>query len=269
VPVSLCRWIPFWGLIAVASLSLAADPASKAELLRLLNTAQEEAPRLAALRKLEASGAVDAPLLMRCLTDTSPRVRAEVLRIGKPWLTTDPELELRFLALVHDRSPIVRQELLKTLPAMTSERARATWIPLLKKEIDSPGTPHLAVQALGHRILPTLQTLALAPEWNTASAGKITFFEFAANTLCDPPTPDVAVALLSLCAEPTRPKWMRLAILRGANGRIQPSRPGSDLKTLRFPEAPSPLRNLLHSKDPEILSLLTAPGGRFLWPAGP
>ncbi len=253
----------------MASLSFAAAPASKTDLIRVLNTAQDEAPRLAALHKLEASGAIDAPLLMRCLTDTSPRIRAEVLRIGEPWATTDAELELRLLGLLHDKSPIVRQQLLKTLPALTSERAQAAWIPLLKKEIETPGTVQIAVRGLGHRLLPTFLALAVDPQWNTASGGRTSFFEVAANALCDPPNPDTALALLSLCADPARPKWLRLATLRGANGRVPGLLPASPVQTLRFSEPPAPLRNLLHSRDPEILSLLTAPGGRFLWPSGP
>jgi hypothetical protein len=99
--------------------------------LRVLNTDQNDAKRLEAVQLLETMGVLDAPQIVRSICDTSPAIRAAMVRLGSRMAETDPELELRLIALANDRSPLVQAQMLKSLPRFPSARAAAAFQKLL------------------------------------------------------------------------------------------------------------------------------------------
>ena len=96
-------------------------------LLRALNSDSSEAKRLDALRQLEKSGPLEAAQILRSITDTSPAIRAAMVRLGAPLSSGDPELALRLLALSNDRAPQVQRQMLVVLPSFTHPDARAAY----------------------------------------------------------------------------------------------------------------------------------------------
>jgi len=117
-----------------------------APLLRVLNTDPSEAKRLEALGLLETAGGISAQQVMRSICDTSPAVRAATLRAGTGMAASDAELEIRLIALANDHSPLVRAQMLKSLPQFPSARAAAAFQKLLATAIFSkdPGLRALA-----------------------------------------------------------------------------------------------------------------------------
>ena len=109
----------------------------KAALQQVLNTNQSEAKRLEALHALEKMGGIDVQQITRSICDTSPTIRAEMLRLGTALATTDPELELRLIALANDRTPIVQKQILKSLPQFPSARAAAAFEKVLATALKS------------------------------------------------------------------------------------------------------------------------------------
>ena len=112
------------GFIAL-SLSLVNAGEGASPLLKTLNSDASEKKRLEALQHLERGGGIDAQQLLRMICDTSPAIRAAAVRIGSPMVVSDPELELRLIALSNDRSPLVQEQMLKSLPGFPSQRAAA------------------------------------------------------------------------------------------------------------------------------------------------
>ncbi len=114
-------------LILASSLHAGAPAAPQAEspapLLRILNSDPSETKRLDALAQLERTRSVDAQQIARSICDTSPAIRAAIVRIGAGLALNDPELQLRLIALSNDRSPLVQAQMLKTLPTFPSARA--------------------------------------------------------------------------------------------------------------------------------------------------
>ena len=91
--------------------------------LKTLNTASSETDRLDAFVLLEQTGALDSKQISRSLCDTAPALRAAALRVGEGFVRGDTELELRLIALHHDRSALVQLQLLKSLPNFTHPTA--------------------------------------------------------------------------------------------------------------------------------------------------
>lgn len=109
-------------------------------LLRTLNSDTSEAKRLDALSQLEKSGPLEAAQIMRSITDTSPAIRAAMVRLGAPLSASDPELAVRLLALANDRAPQVQRQMLLALPSFTHPEARSAYRKLLDTARRSPNS---------------------------------------------------------------------------------------------------------------------------------
>ncbi len=258
-------------LTAPHTLAVPPTGANTADLLSVLNKDHEEEKRLEAFKKLEALSAIDARQICRSITDTSAAVRAQAVRVGEPLAATDPELELRLLALAYDKSPLVRLQMLSTLPTLRHPHAQEVLLYVISAEIENPKAWPLAVVALNGRLGPHIQALISDPFWKKQTPGRQGFLEFAANALRETGAGDSFTSLLELISddEPTPPRWMRLALLRGLLGQFSgPERPAV-LKPLHLTEIPVGLRPLLASKDSVIRKLIKAPGALLSWPAQP
>lgn len=104
---------------------------SNPALLRVLNADPSESKRLEALRELEKSGPLEPAQILRSIADTSPAIRAAMVRLGTPLCAGDPELALRLLALANDRTPQVQRQMLLSLPSLSHPEARAVYKKLL------------------------------------------------------------------------------------------------------------------------------------------
>ena len=131
-PPLVSRFIPV--ILLVLNLSvLAVQAASEGAgaLLHVLNTDQSDTKRLEALRALEKTGDIDAPQILRSICDISPVIRAECVRLGTRIAAADPELEMRLIALANDLTPVVKVQMLKSLPYFPSVRAASAFQKLL------------------------------------------------------------------------------------------------------------------------------------------
>lgn len=106
---------------------------SNVGLLRVLNSDPSESKRLEALKQLETSGPLEPAQIQRSITDTSPAIRAAMVRLGTPLCAGDPELALRLLALANDRTPQVQRQMLLSLPSLSHPEAKAVYSRLLEK----------------------------------------------------------------------------------------------------------------------------------------
>ena len=113
-----------------------ADP--NLALLRTLNADPSETRRLEALKQLEKSGPLESAQILRSIADTSPAIRAAMVRLGAPLCAADPELALRLLALANDRAPQVQRQMLLVLPSLAHPDAKATYRKLLENARRSP-----------------------------------------------------------------------------------------------------------------------------------
>lgn len=105
---------------------------SHVALLRTLNSDVSEARRIEALSQLEKNGPLEAAQILRSITDTSPVIRAAMVRLGAPLSAGDPELALRLLALSNDRAPQVQRQMLLVLPTFVHPEARGAYRKLLQ-----------------------------------------------------------------------------------------------------------------------------------------
>ena len=124
-------------LAILPATGLQAAPEEAGALRRVLNTDQSETKRLEALRALEKTGAIDTQQIVRSICDTSPVIRAEMVRLGTSVAAADPELEMRLVALANDRNPIVKMQMLKSLPLFPSPRAAAAFQKALNEALVS------------------------------------------------------------------------------------------------------------------------------------
>lgn len=147
-----------WLCLTLPRSSRAAD--TSAQLLRVFNTDPVEQNRLNALAQLEKGAAIDSKQITRSICDTSPAIRAAMIRLGTPLVAQDPDLEAKLLALAHDPQPKVQLQLLKSLPAFPGPRAAATLRKLLQKGQESPDN---ALRSLAESMSQTAQTGAPAP----------------------------------------------------------------------------------------------------------
>jgi hypothetical protein len=130
-------------LLFLAALTLTGLPPCPAAepnlgLLRTLNADPSESKRLEALKQLEKAGPLEAVQITRSIADTSPAIRAAMVRLGAPLCAADPELALRILALANDRSPQVQRQMLLSLPSITHPDAKAAYRKLLENARRSP-----------------------------------------------------------------------------------------------------------------------------------
>ena len=144
-----------WLCLAVPRLSRAADgPAHLAHLLRVFNTDPVEQNRLDALSQLEKGTAIDSKQITRSICDTSPAIRAAMIRLGTSLAAQDPDLESKLLALAHDPQPKVQMQLLKSLPAFSSPKAAEIHRKLLHKGLQSSDK---ALRSLAESLSQTAQ----------------------------------------------------------------------------------------------------------------
>jgi hypothetical protein len=148
IPVARFFYLTLLLLILPAA-ALHAAPEEAGALRRILNTDQSEAKRVEALRALEMTGEIDAQQIVRSICDTSPVIRAEMVRLGTRMAATDSELELRLVALAHDRNPIVKMQMLKSLPQFPSPRAAAAF---QKALADALASKHAGLRALAESL---------------------------------------------------------------------------------------------------------------------
>lgn len=240
------------------------------ELLRILNKDPEESKRLDAFKKLEALSAFDAQQLSRSITDTSANVRAYAVRLGETLAANDPELELRLLALAYDRTSIVRLQMLATLPSFHHPQARAALLSVLTAEVENPKSWPLALNALKPWLWLALETLTAEPLWKKESPGRSRFLELAGNAIRETTPGDELNSLLVLVSdESARPRWLRLALLRGVLAPFNPADKSTPLTRVHFSKMPPAIRTLLNSKDTEFHKLLKSPPLLLSWPDEP
>jgi hypothetical protein len=137
-----------FSFLTLAGLLPCAGADSHLALLRILNSDTSEAKRLDALSQLEKSGPLEAAQILRSITDTSPAIRAAMVRLGAPLCGADPELAVRLLALSNDRAPQVQRQMLLLLPSITHPDARTAYRKLLETARRS-ASPELRTFALG------------------------------------------------------------------------------------------------------------------------
>ena len=125
--------------------------------LKTLNTDLSEAARLEAFVLLEKTGALDSKQISRSLCDTAPALRAAALRVGEGLAQGDTELELRLIALNHDRSALVQLQLLKSLPNFSHPTAATALRKVIQTLLKSSDPAH---RSAAEAAAKTLQPVA-------------------------------------------------------------------------------------------------------------
>ncbi len=115
----------------LAGLFSAQGSDSNLALFRVLNSDPSESNRIEALRQLEKNGPLEPAQIQRSIADTSPVIRAAMVRLGTPLCAGDPELALRLLALSYDRTPQVQRQMLLSLPSLSHPEAKTVYRKLL------------------------------------------------------------------------------------------------------------------------------------------
>lgn len=266
----------FWGLLFLclhsALHAVSQDNPLVNALVKTLNSNNDESRRLEALQQLEKAGALTAVHITRSITDISPKIRAESLRIGKSLAAQDPDLMVRLMALANDRSPTVKIEAIPFLLSINHPKSRALFLQVFKAEADNPTIWPIAIPKLGDDLLPSVESLASSDAWKKESPRRTEFYEIAANHLREAGSKTNVEQLLQfLATAQSPPRWTRTALLRGLLG--QPASKSTELipvtTTLTFDSIPPCVQSLLDSKDKDIVSLIRNPNSALRWPISP
>ncbi len=241
-------------------------------LIQTLNSNSDESRRLDALHQLEKAGTLTAIHITRSITDISPNIRAESLRIGKGFAAQDPDLMVRLMALANDRSPIVRIEVMPFLLSINHPKARALFLQVFRAEADNPKTWPIAIPQLGADLLPCVESLASSDDWKKEAPRRTQFYEIAANHLREEGSKAGVEQLLQfLATAQSPPRWARAALLRGVLGQqaSQSNELAPVTATLVFDSIPPCVQALLDSKDKDIATIIRNPNSALRWPISP
>lgn len=104
--------------------------------------------RLHALWTLEGLGKLNAQLVSQALTDPSPGVRENAIRLAEPFLNSSPTLIRHLISLQEDANEKVRYQLLCTLGNLTTPEANAAREKLLFRDMQDPWVQVAALSAL-------------------------------------------------------------------------------------------------------------------------
>lgn len=239
---------------------------------KILNSDPLEARRLEALHQLERAGSLTPSLLLKTITDISPTLRAEALRIAIPLASGDPELELRLLALSHDTSPEVRRKMLPFLASSSNPKARPLFLTVALKSVDHPSLWPLALPPWGKDLTTSLSSLCQIEPARNLRETRTRFLIVAANHVREHlPRDSVETVLRMIPRADLFPRWSRIALLKGLLGHTEdaPAEFASRQKSLTFDSIPEAIQEVLRSKEKELQKVLQEPNPALVWPHSP
>ncbi len=117
-----------------------ADKSAAAPLQDLVAHSAQPKTRAQALCALDGLGALTPEILRRALSDPSPAVREQAIRVSEPWLDKSPELDGALLGLVADPGVRVRYQLAFSLGEWHSPQAGRA---LAQIALDDPANDRL------------------------------------------------------------------------------------------------------------------------------
>jgi len=176
--------------------------------------------RFHALWTLEGLGQLRPELLMPLLSDASPLIRANAVRLLEPFAKADPSVRTRLEAQLARLAPTapVEQALQMALTAEVLD-AKAS-LPLLaglvERHGDSPLIRDAVMSSLQDREFALLRQLWASPRWQAANPSKEIFLETLATSVVRKRDPAELKALLALLeSAPKTLTWRQNAVLAG------------------------------------------------------
>jgi mono/diheme cytochrome c family protein len=247
-------------------------------LKQLASTTPDDRAKLHALWTLDGLDAIDAATVEKALTDKSPDVRASAIRLSERWLgEASHPLQAAVLARMDDANWFVRRQLAASLGALPATARVSALATTLQRHGADPIVVDAALSGLaGHEaemLNRLLQSTSPAAQQEDALA-------MLAATLARGRDVAAASQLLEVAAEAKRPRWQRMAILRGVDtgleggsggrgggggGRGRGAAPGG---AFAFPQEPTTLTALATGTD-ELATIARRIASRITWPGKP
>jgi mono/diheme cytochrome c family protein/glucose/arabinose dehydrogenase len=247
-------------------------------LKQLASTTPDDRAKLHALWTLDGLDAIDAATVEKALTDKSPDVRASAIRLSERWLgEASHPLQAAVLARMDDANWFVRRQLAASLGALPATARVSALATTLQRHGADPIVVDAALSGLaGHEaemLNRLLQSTSPAAQQEDALA-------MLAATLARGRDVAAASQLLEVAAEAKRPRWQRMAILRGVDtgleggsggrgggggGRGRGAAPGG---AFAFAQEPTTLTALATGTD-ELATIARRIASRITWPGKP
>lgn len=251
----------WWRMTAQRLLVERGDIAVAPALRALVRSHPDDRTRLHALWTLDGLGEVDAQLLRSALADTSPHVRAAAIRVSEPRLAEANTLVYtEVMRLLPDRAPVVRRQLAASLGELPKTRRDAAMLDVITRHGDDPIVADLVVTGLAGHELPFLEHLLASPAAREKTAS--TVVQSLSAAIVRAREGASVQRLLALAGHPTRPRWLRMAILAGAQSATG-QRGGV---TVSLPSTPSGLMAAMASADTGIRARARQVAESMTWP---
>ena len=248
-------------LAALSGVNAKGKSASPSELSHVLNTDGDDQKRLNALRQLEETSPPDAKQITRSLADTSPEIRAEVIRLALPLIAADDELQIRLLALANDRTESVRLQLLKFIRHFNHPSAKKSLLRILTLQVGSKAGTAAAESALQGSEWETLKRLLGNPDFNTPTEAHSKILLLLTTNISA--IPESMMELLDFIAsDATIAPGRSAEILRAVC-------PQENDAKLPLPRKPDALTSLTSSPEAEIRDAARQLKSHLVWPESP
>ncbi len=250
------------------------DPAVVPALKELLRSAPDWRTKLHALGTLGGLGALDVEALQPLYSDPSPDVRAWALRWSEPWLAEPGHpLAAAALRLMDDPHWTVRRQLAASIGELPTAARLEPAVAMLQRYGGDAITVDAVVSGLAGMEAQVLARL-LQDEGNADAAEAVAMLSGA---LARSRSSAALPALLDQAGTTGRPRWQRVALLRGLDAGLGIGNRGDPAGArrsapapvaLRLPQAPASLTRLT-SESGEIGTLAKAVAANLDWPGKP
>jgi putative membrane-bound dehydrogenase-like protein len=228
----------WWRLTAQRLLIERQDRTAVRPLQELARDASRPQGRAHALWTLHGLKALEDALIEGALTDPTPGVREQALRLAEDRLAASPRLRAAVVACADDPDPRVRFQAAFTLGEADSPEVAAALARVARRDVDDPWT-QVAVLSSARHLAPGLLE-ALARDKDYIRGSRATHVQFltrlAALVGASAAEADLVSTLNLLAVEGNRPEGWQVAVLEGLGQGMQNS--GQPLSQLW--EAPPP-----------------------------
>lgn len=216
-----------------------------------------EPVRLKALWTLEGLGSVDADTVTRAMDDASPKLRANALRLGEPFLAAgNAAVTERTLRHTRDPAREVRLQAALSLGSAPASARFAGLAGILQAEPEAPFLVSAVVSSLTGEEFPFLEQLMAASDWREVRPGFAEVFQTLASTIAQRGQAGELDRLFALSVKDAGAKWQRVALLNGIRA--------SSLRNVPAPVAV--LEAAAKGSDPEIARPAAEVLARLVWP---
>ncbi|MEK6477526.1 c-type cytochrome [Catalinimonas sp. 4WD22] len=208
------------------------DPDTKAPLNELVKNEENTLARFHALWTLEGMDMLQPELLLDLLTDASPLISANALRLLEPMAADDQQLQKKLgeklLQIAEDAPEELTLQMALSAEVLNTQAAYPLLAGIAERSGSSPLIRDAVISSLEDQEFRFLQTLWQSPQWKEQEPSKAIFLEMLATSVIRKREPAELTALLSMLdVNEDAFSWREKALLtsisiQGKQGKMKP-----------------------------------------------